>query len=282
MKTCLLSTSILGASTNAAIAQPDNAGFFRMYPDASMAPKAINIRTSNLIGMSVYAAETAEDAIKFDGVQEGWNNIGEINNVIITRDGMVQAVAVDIGGFLGVGERQVAVQISAIRFANDESTADDANDFFLVMAAAQADLESAPEYMMGDMSVGTDAALTDAATTDTSVTDDAVNETAKQDTMRDGNVMAEADYLTSAKLTGAAVYDAEDNDGGQVSDLILTEDGQVTQAVIDVGGFLGIGLKPVALPLIDIDILRNEAGDEVRVFARHTREELDAMPNYEG
>ena len=100
--------------------------------------------------------------------------------------------------------------------------------------------------------------------------------------VRDGYVVAEADYLTSDKLVGAAVYDANDEEIGNVDTLTLSAEGQVTQAVIDVGGFLGIGEKPVALDLVDIDILRNETGDDVRVYLTKTREELETMSAFEG
>ena len=78
------------------------------------------------------------------------------------------------------------------------------------------------------------------------------------------------------------MYDADDTEIGNVGTLVLSPEGQVAKAVIDVGGFLGMGAKPVALDLADIDILRNEAGDEVRVYLTKTREELEAMPAFEG
>ena len=43
---------------------------------------------------------------------------------------------------------------------------------------------------------------------------------------------------------------------------LLTDDGQITDVVVDVGGFLGIGEKPVAMTLTDLDILQQDGGDE--------------------
>ena len=76
-------------------------------------------------GQRVYAAEVAVDADEYAGVQDGWNDIGEINDVILTRDGKVHAALVDIGGFLGLGERQVALGMENIRFVSDSATAED-------------------------------------------------------------------------------------------------------------------------------------------------------------
>ncbi|WP_426035238.1 PRC-barrel domain-containing protein, partial [Cypionkella sp. TWP1-2-1b2] len=121
-----------------------------------------------------------------------------------------------------------------------------------------------------------------AATEAAPATDAMAAGSARQPMVRDGYVAADATYLTSEKLTGAKVYDATDAAIGEVANLVLSADGQVTQVIVDVGGFLGMGEKPVALPLADIDILRATEGDDVRVYLSQTKEQLEAMPNYEG
>ncbi len=273
MKNLMLSTAVLAALSGAAFAQ-DAGSAFRTTADP------MNVRASDFIGMRVYATEASLDASEYAGAQEGWDDIGEINDVILSRDGKIDAVLVDIGGFLGAGERQVAVGMEAIKFVSDSATADNADDFFLVMSAARAQLEAAPGYTMGtDMGADTTAP----AATDTAVaTDTTATTPAREPMVREGYVAAEAEYLTSEKLTGAKVYDADDKWIGDVSNLVLSDDGQVTQAVVDVGGFLGLGEKPVALALTDIDILRTDAGDEVRVYLSKTKADLEAMPSFEG
>jgi len=289
MRNLLLTTAALAAFGTAALAQDAATGMFRPSPDA------MELRASNFIGMRIYATEAASDAAEYDGMQKDWNDIGEVNDVILSRDGKVDAVLVDIGGFLGMGERQVAVAMNAIKFVSDSSTADAPEDFFLVMTAARADFEGAPDYMMGNGTTTTGEAVADpavaadpamaadpAATTETATTDTAATGTMREPVTRDGYMAAEGDYLTSEKLTGASVYDANDEVIGEVGTLVLSDAGQVTQAIIDVGGFLGMGEKPVALMLTDIDILRNEAGDDVRVYLTKTKAELEAMPAFAG
>ncbi len=46
------------------------------------------------------------------------------NRIGIMFEGQVSAGLVDIGGFLGIGERQVAVQMSAPRIVGNDATAD--------------------------------------------------------------------------------------------------------------------------------------------------------------
>lgn len=93
-------------------------------------------------------------------------------------------------------------------------------------------------------------------------------------------VMTEA--VTSENLTGANVYTAEDADVGTVSELVLDDQGKVTQVIVDVGGFLGIGAKPVALTMTELEILQQDDGDDIRAYTTMTREELEALPEYEG
>ena len=294
MRKFMLTTAILAGMSGAAFAQDASApGMFRSAGDA------MELRASTFIGMRIYATEASIDATEYNGMQEGWDDIGEINDVILSRDGKVDAVLVDIGGFLGMGERQVAVSMDAIKFVSDTGTGDAPDDFFLVMTAARTDLEAAPDYMNRD---GAKAASDPAATGETVATDETAvtaetkaadgttaavapataDGTTREPMARDGYMAAEVEYLTAEKLTGAKVYDANDEVIGEVGNLVLSDTGQVTQAIIDVGGFLGMGEKPVALTLTDIDILRNEAGDDVRVYLTKTKEELEAMPSFEG
>ncbi len=273
MKNLMLSTAVFVGLAGAAFAQ-DSATAFRAAADP------MNVRASDFIGMRIYASEAAIDATEYSGTQDGWDDIGEINDVVLSRDGKVDAVLVDIGGFLGIGERQVAVGMEAIKFVGDSATADKADDFFLVMSAKRADLEAAPPYAMNS-EPATDATAP-AATEAGPATDAMTAGSARQPMVRDGYVVADASFLTSEKLTGAKVYDGTDAAIGEVSNLVLSADGQVTQVIVDVGGFLGMGEKPVALPLADIDILRQTDGDEVRVYLSQTKEQLEAMPNYEG
>ena len=280
MKNLMISTALLLVAGGSAMAQ-DAAPMFRGEAD----PMAVH--ASDFIGMRVYASEAALDADEYAGTQEGWDDIGEINDVILTRDGQASAVLVDVGGFLGMGERQIAVDMAAIKFVSDGATTDNAADFFLVMNAARTDFEAAPVYGLaadGTAAVADGTTADTAMATDTAVAGDAATDTtmAREPVLRDGFMAADADYLTAEKLTGANVYDANDEMIGEVGELVLTAEGQVSEAIIDVGGFLGMGEKPVALKLSEIDILRNEAGDDVRIYVSMTKEQLEQMPTFGG
>jgi hypothetical protein len=80
------STSAAPSSTGTAATQ--KAGFVQSQ-DAN------DWRGSKLIGASVYGPDNS--------------SIGEINDVIIGGDGQIKAAVIGVGGFLGVGEKNVAV-----------------------------------------------------------------------------------------------------------------------------------------------------------------------------
>jgi hypothetical protein len=56
------------------------------------------------------------------------------------------------------------------------------------------------------------------------------------------------DYqFRASKWIGSTVYDLQNRDLGSVKDLIIDKDGRVTDVVLDVGTFLGMGGKYVAV-----------------------------------
>lgn len=267
MKNLMISTALVAFTAVSAHAQTAEVAPFRTEAVAG------EVYASDFIGMRVYASEADIEGTGVASADPEWDDIGEINDVILSRDGTVDAVLVDIGGFLGMGERQVAVNMNAIKFVSDDGSADDPDDFFLVMTSSDAMLKDAPAYeRMHAMKAadGTAAAPMAAAP-------------AADGTMgvvRDGYMAAEPEVLTAERLTGARVYDATDADVGEVGELVLGADGQITDVVIDVGGFIGIGEKPVALKLSELQILQNNDGSDLRVYVSQTKEQLEAMPDY--
>jgi sporulation protein YlmC with PRC-barrel domain len=66
------------------------------------------------------------------------NKIGEIDDVLLSPDGKVAALIVGVGGFLGMGEKHVAVPFSAVKH-----TAKDGR-VYLTLDATRNALEAAP------------------------------------------------------------------------------------------------------------------------------------------
>jgi hypothetical protein len=69
------------------------------------------------------------------------NKIGEIMDVLVDRDGKITALIVGVGGFLGMGEKDVAVPFNSVR-----TTTKDNNKWYLVMNSTKDALKSAKGF----------------------------------------------------------------------------------------------------------------------------------------
>jgi putative membrane protein len=68
------------------------------------------------------------------------NKIGDVNDILLDKDGRVSTVIIGVGGFLGVGEKDVAVPFNALKVAEKNG------DRYLVMNTSKEALEKAPGY----------------------------------------------------------------------------------------------------------------------------------------
>ncbi|MGD9511277.1 MAG: PRC-barrel domain-containing protein [Geminicoccaceae bacterium] len=87
----------------------------------------------------------------------------------------------------------------------------------------------------------------------------------------------EQHQVRAQSLLGVDVSNGEDTIG-EVSDLVVTEDGRVEAIVVGVGGFLGIGQKRVALDWDSVKMTEQDGSRAILVAA--TREQLEDMPRY--
>ena len=87
--------------------------------------------------------------------------------------------------------------------------------------------------------------------------------------------------ITSDELTGTAVYGPDDNKVGDIGDLVIAEDGSVTDVIVDVGGFLGLGEKPVSIAFDSVQLLKQTDGDDLRAYVGMTEDQLKELPKYE-
>lgn len=340
MKRILGTTAIILSLTGPAFADAHAAGF------GTVTAQETDFFASDLIGMRIYNSETeveANSTIAADGEKE-WDDIGEINDVLLDSEGNVKAVILGIGGFLGMGERDVSVNMDEIRIVTEEG---DSDDRFLVVNTSKEMLEKAPAFERmddeadmeteanmdanADMNADTDMAATDMnaeteVDTETEMeadaealaneaemeaeeaaaeTEQAVDEATTEMTEeanevesdverpmltapaveREGYANATADEvaaLTAEDLEGSYVYGANDETVGEIGALVMGDNGEVGQVVINVGGFLGIGEKPVAVTWDELQIMKNAEGDDFRIYIDSSEEALEAQPEYQG
>jgi len=63
-------------------------------------------------------------------------SLGEVRSVVVGSDGKADAVVVEVGGFLNVGERAVAIEANKFTYLKDRN--------ILVAAVAKSDVEAMP------------------------------------------------------------------------------------------------------------------------------------------
>lgn len=89
---------------------------------------------TELLGMPVYSS-AADDA----------EEIGNVDNLVFSEDGQIEAVIIGVGGFLGIGEKLVAADFQALQFV----IAADNTERWVLETTAEA-LEAAPEFVWED------------------------------------------------------------------------------------------------------------------------------------
>ena len=83
-----------------------------------------------------------------------------------------------------------------------------------------------------------------------------------------------------ATILGRHVIDAVGDDVGQLVDVLVDKSGNPIAGVIDVGGFLGVGTRRIAVAWKLLRIAT--ANDEIRIVMDVTYDEAAAAPEYRG
>jgi sporulation protein YlmC with PRC-barrel domain len=81
--------------------------------------------------------------------------------------------------------------------------------------------------------------------------------------------------LRASQMIGSTVYDVQNRNIGSIKDIVLDREGKVTAVVVDVGAFLGVGGKYVAVPLSDLKT------DNDRLTINRSKEQLQAAQSYQ-
>ena len=325
-----------------------------MPADQAQVERADGMLASNLIGETVY-----------NGAGDDAENIGEVKDIVMSNDGNAEAVVIGVGGFLGLGEKNVSVEYDKIEWAErdgdrwivisgaskddlkalpdfdrsaydpapamaSDATAPAANDSTAMApaggaatiapatndtAAAPAETDATTNTAANNTTVAPadgDAASTDtaaapagssttgnnansdtaaapatgdAATTDTAAAP-AANDNASTDTTQTAAIdkstlkqTASAD-IRAEELVGTTVYGANDEDVGEIGDVILSQDGKVDSVIVDVGGFLGLGEKEVAVGLDNISFMTDADGNNY-LYTNFTKEQLESQAEYD-
>jgi sporulation protein YlmC with PRC-barrel domain len=217
-------------------------------------------------------------------------SIGEVSDLVLQEDGETRAALIDVGGFLGVGEKEVAIPFEQIEVQPGQN----GEEPRLKVAMSREELEQLPawedpaETAEADQTgtAGTDQQQTDtAATTEQPQGQDA--QTAETEAAQAEQPMPAGELaavgsqdLSAENLIGTAIYSPEDKAVGEVGDVIFDQGGSIQAVIVDVGGFLGVGEKPVAIQFDALNVQKDTNGD-LRLMVNATQEQLENAPAYE-
>ncbi|MGX8008913.1 PRC-barrel domain-containing protein [Mesorhizobium sp. ORM8.1] len=227
-----------------------------------VAPVAEGKLVSKIMGAAVYDS-TADDATK----------IGDVNDIVLDKDGNAKLVVIGVGGFLGVGEKNVAYDFGKLEWINKNG------DRWLVAKTTKDELKAQPNF-------DTKAYDTAAASTVQPASTDSQAATSKTDTTPtasiDKTTLTEmpSDKISAANLIGTNVYGADDAKVGEIGDVILTGDKKVDSVIVDVGGFLGIGEKKVAVGMENLKVMTDKNGNRY-LYTNFTKDQLKAQTSYD-
>jgi sporulation protein YlmC with PRC-barrel domain len=113
---------------------------FAQSPAPSTAPSTAPSGAKAEILTSVPAGVTVTDWYKQNVYDPSDSKIGEIMDVLVTPEGKISALIVGVGGFLGAGEKDVAVPFNAVKHTSKN------NKVYLTMDATKDALKAAPGF----------------------------------------------------------------------------------------------------------------------------------------
>jgi hypothetical protein len=86
------------------------------------------IRTRDITGGNVYTTNEADDEgwdpeYMYDTVGADWNQIGEIEDIVLNQSGQVIGIVAEVGGFLDIGDKHVVIEVNDLNLvAVDDAT----------------------------------------------------------------------------------------------------------------------------------------------------------------
>ncbi|WP_318011534.1 MULTISPECIES: PRC-barrel domain-containing protein [unclassified Mesorhizobium] len=215
---------------------------------------------SKIMGAAVYDS-TADDATK----------IGDVNDIVLDKDGNAKLVVIGVGGFLGVGEKNVAYDFSKLEWVNKKG------DRWLVAKTTKDELKAQPNF---DTKAYDNAAAPTAQTTNSQAANGKTDAISTASIDKSSLTEMPSDKISAANLIGTNVYGADDAKVGEIGDVILTGDKKVDAIIVDAGGFLGIGEKKVAVGMENLKFMTDKNGSGY-LYTNFTKDQLEAQTAYD-
>lgn len=226
----------------------------------------------------------------YSSIADDAEEIGTVKDMVVTSGVGISAVVLEVGGFLGVGSKDVAVDFGQLEWAARED-----GSRRWVLDTTVDELRDAPAFIWAESEEATgDPALTraeeesqlvdgdpNAAPVDPALTTDQPERQAISTPIdRTGFTDFDESALTADELRGIPVYGVDDEQIGTIGDIVTNAEGGIDAVVVDVGGFLGLGAKPVAVGFDNLAFSTDTGGNRY-LFLNTAREQLEGQLAYD-
>ncbi|WDR04198.1 PRC-barrel domain-containing protein [Devosia algicola] len=236
--------------------------------------------TSVIVGQTVYNS-AGRDA----------QELGTITDLVLSSGNTVSAAVIDVGKFVGEDSKLVAVDFSQLQLVTSSD-----GGLRYVASTSQDAMTAAPTFIWADSEAAIGSSMTPEQEASQMVDGDP-NATAVDPTITTDQPETEGNIGTSNNVDGAkptptdiatmnpdqlygiAVYGI-DQQIGTVNNVVSNPDGTIDAIIVDVGGFLGLGAKPVAVGVDNMNVSM-DVNDTRYVFLNTTKAQLEAQTAYD-
>ncbi len=241
----------------------------------------VEITAESLRGKTVYmprlGVDDGIDLLNLTDVPSSWEAVADVTDILVDANGRLGSVVLDAGGFLGMGQAPRVLDRANLTFVAD---ADTAGDYFIVYTGSRTLLELDGDFDADEMARdGYNSAFAATGTMGGGTTlleDDSI---VAPNIDRTELQPASLNNRTIDDLEGIAIYGPGDERVGEIGTMVLGDGGMIDKVIVDVGGFLGLGERRVAMELGAIELLQTSTGILVGYIAL-TEEQLEGLPEW--
>ena len=143
MKKLITAMSLAVLMAVPAVAQDNTPTQMKNSPPAVAEPnnQAASPKGDKMTTGEISASQLLDESV----LNEANESVGDVNDIILDSSGKISSVIVGVGGFLGIGEKDVALSFDQLSFAQDKD-----NNLVVTTKATKESLQAAPQYVKRD------------------------------------------------------------------------------------------------------------------------------------
>ena len=223
----------------------------------------------------VIPSTNASDLIGRDVYDTQGDKIGEIDGIVVDQKGNAKSMIVDVSSWLQ-SEKLITISFQ------DLQTNSDGELVSPKLTKEQAESIAAYRYQdesyRGQMVTESGQRYNNTPGVGTNSNSATSSSTVPPTALRNETVTNPDGSMNMSRLIGLDVRNAQNEDIGDISEVILDQQGRIKGVVVNVGGVLGVGAHPVFLSWKDIHL--QETDDDSVAMISISKDRVKEMPEY--